>query len=119
MPVKNQDEYLPSGTLIYVAADDDAVWNDGYMRWFASPAKRRQYVAARMDGEALLFSLRAGHSSDRATNVWLLFDKANGHAETKRYVWVFPTKADAVEHRRCQTRAEGALLSQPQCWHNV
>lgn len=118
MPAKNQDEYLPSGTLIYVAAPEDAVWNDGYVCWFASPAKRRQYVATRAD-DKLLFSLRAGHSSDRATNVWLLFDKANGHGGTKRYVWIFPTKADAVEHRRCQTRAEGALLSEPQRWHNV
>lgn len=119
MPAKNQDEYLPPGTLIYVAADDGAVWNDGYARWFASPAKRRQYVAERLDGEPLLFSLRAGYSRDRVTNVWLLFDKANGHGDTKRYVWILPTKADAVEHRRRQARMEGALLSQPQCWHNV
>ena len=114
MPAKSQDEYLPSGALIYVAADDGAVWNDGYACWFASPAKRRQYVATRMDGEALLFSLRAGRSGDRAADVWMLFDRVNGHAETKRYVWIFPTKAlcttltgtipICTPHERAQTR---------------
>lgn len=46
--------------------------------------------------------------------IWLLFGLSNGHAPTKRYVWWFDTKRDALRYRAHHyTYPNAAPLSKP------
>ena len=46
--------------------------------------------------------------------IWIMFDLSNGHKGGRTYFWVFPTKKQALEHRKNQHKMEfGAKLSHP------
>ena len=38
--------------------------------------------------------------------IWLLFDTSNGHAPTRRYVWWFDTRKDAVREKKWKNSNE-------------
>lgn len=47
-------------------------------------------------------------------SIWLLFDLANGHRRSRRYLWWFDSRKDAMAHRKEQhAMPHGARLSFP------
>lgn len=113
-------EYLPGHARpIYVLISGTDVWNRCYANWFTSAKERQRYKLWRSDGDAIIWqTVTLEPGAPNAENAaWLLFDLSNGHAETKRYVWVFPDYEHAVQHRREQYKNPNhAALSEPQCW---
>ena len=46
--------------------------------------------------------------------IWLLFDLSNGHMVSRRYLWWFETRREAMDHRREQHKLRNhARLSLP------
>lgn len=46
--------------------------------------------------------------------IWIMFDLSNGHKGGRTYFWVFPTKKQALEHKRKQHKMKlHAKLSIP------
>lgn len=45
---------------------------------------------------------------------WVCWDLDNGHSNSKGYLWVFPTRNEALTHRKQQHKEKfGARLSPP------
>lgn len=46
--------------------------------------------------------------------IWIMFDLCNGHVGGRTYFWVFPTKKEALNHRKKQHKNKNsARLSVP------
>jgi hypothetical protein len=62
-------------------------------------------------------------SSDNSTEylpkkpIWLVFDKSNGHTGSRRYVWWFETKKQAIEWSKNHLKNKSAYdISRPMKW---
>jgi hypothetical protein len=58
------------------------------------------------------------NKSSKPRQVWIMWDLSNGHTKRRCYLWIFPSRQDALEHRRKQHRGKfHARLSMPQKSH--
>lgn len=117
MPTR-RDDYLPEGEVIWLLRDLEPCRSPHYCWWFdglrlALQHKQwRERVGAKLHGP-VEFIVGCEPTEDHVVE-YLLFDLDNGHAETCRYCWWFPTREAALAHRKQQCSVRNrARLSQP------
>ena len=61
--------------------------------------------------------VEGGEVKPKGKEIWVLFDLSNGDAMSKRYLWWFDTREEAMAHRKWQKRQRyAAVLSLPTKW---